>query len=199
MSLLTFIKSRLIKGSPERLDLKYKTGFWDSLRRVEELAHYSIVAGYFQFLKRDGSLLDIGCGEGLLRERIGSGNYSFYTGFDLSAQAILMTKSKEDIKTSFLVADMNTYTPTNRFDAIIFNEVIYYSNVLNTLQRYSEFLKKDGVFILSNFDSQNDKINWSDITPIFQLYDETIVINKNGTRWVIKVLLNNSGRKNRTL
>jgi 2-polyprenyl-3-methyl-5-hydroxy-6-metoxy-1,4-benzoquinol methylase len=199
MSLLTFIKSRLIKGSPERLDLKYKTGFWDSLRRVEELAHYSIVAGYLQFLKKGGTILDIGCGEGLLQERIGAGNYSLYTGFDLSAEAISMAKSKEDTKTSFLVADMNTFKSATRFDAIIFNEVIYYSNVLNTLQRYSGFLKEDGIFILSNFDSQNDKINWNDITRMFQLYDETIVINKNGTRWVIKVLLNNQDLKNRTL
>jgi len=195
MSLFTFLKSRLVKGSPERLDLKYKTGFWNNLRGVEELAHYSIVAGYFQFLKKGGTVLDIACGEGLLQQRIGAGNYSFYTGFDLSAEAISMAKSKEDIQTSFLVADMNTYKPATQFDAIIFNEVIYYSNVLNTLRRYSEFLKEDGIFILSNFDSQNGKIPWDDINRTFQIYDETEVSNKNGTQWVIKVFLNKSQTK----
>jgi len=195
MSVIAFFKSRLIKGSPERLDLKYKTGFWDSLRGVEELAHYSIVAGYFQFLKSGGSILDIGCGEGLLQQRISAGNYSFYTGFDLSSEAISMAKSKEDSKTFFLVQNMNKYKSATQFDAIIFNEVIYYSNVMNTLHRYSEFLKEDGIFILSNFDSQNDKIAWNDITDVFQLYDETKVINKNGTGWVIKVLLNNTRLK----
>ena len=190
MSLITFIKSRLIKGSPERLDLKYKTGFWDSLKGIQELAHYSIVAGYFQFLKKGGSVLDIGCGEGLLQERLGTGNYSHYTGFDLSAEAISTAKLKEDIKTSFLVADMKLFKPSIQFDAIVFNEVIYYANVLNMLRQYSQFLKPDGVFILSNFDSQNDKINWAEITSHFQLYDETTIVNKNGTRWVVKALLN---------
>lgn len=192
MSLLTFIKSRLIKGSPERLDLKYKTGFWENLKSVDELAHYSVVAGYFLFLKKGGTVLDIGCGEGILQERLGTHNYAHYTGFDLAAEAVITAKMKENITTSFLVADMKTFTSSEKFDAIIFNEVIYYSNVLNTLNRYSAFLKPDGVFILSNFDSQNDKINWNEIAGRFQLYDETTVINKNGTRWVVKVLLNRS-------
>jgi 2-polyprenyl-3-methyl-5-hydroxy-6-metoxy-1,4-benzoquinol methylase len=190
MSLFTFLKSRLVKGSPERLDLKYKTGFWDSLRDIKELAHYSVVAGYFQFLKKGGTVLDIGCGEGLLQERIGTTSYTEYIGFDLSAEAILMAKSKEEAKTSFVVADMKTYKPSMQFDAIIFNEVIYYTNALNTLDQYSGFLKPDGIFILSNFDSQNSKIPWNDITPIFQNFDQTEVINKNGTKWIVKVLLN---------
>ena len=190
MSLLTYLKGRLIKGSPERLDLKYRTGFWDNLKSVEELAHYSIIVGYFGFLKKGGSLLDIGCGEGLLQQRIGPENYSDYTGIDLAAEGVKTAKLKEDAKTAFLVADMKTFRSDKQFDAIIFNEVIYYAPVLKTLQQYATMLKPDGVFILSNFDSQNDKIPWNDISNYFPTYDETVVINKNGMRWVVKVLAN---------
>ncbi|MDB5281459.1 MAG: Methyltransferase type 11 [Bacteroidota bacterium] len=190
MSLLSFLKTHLVKGSPERLDLKYKTGHWDYLREIPELAHYSIIAGYFQFLKKGGSVLDIGCGEGLLQERIGRDNYSGYSGFDLAAEGITRAKAKEDDKTSFAVADMNTYTTSKTFDVIIFNEVIYYSNVLNTLIRYSAFLKPDGIFILSNFSNQNEKIGWEEIYRHFHCHDETTLFNKIGSGWVVKVLQN---------
>ena len=191
MSVIRFLKSRFVKDSAERLDLKYKTGHWNNLRTINEFAHYSIIAGYFQFLKKGGSILDIGCGEGLLADRIGAFNYSIYSGFDFSRDAIDMAQSRMNGNTFFTVSDMNSHEPAQTFDAIVFNEVIYYnSNTLATLKRYSKFLSPQGIFIISCFTSQNDKINWNEIEPYFALYDRTTVTNSIGSGWVIRVLLN---------
>ena len=58
------------------------------LKEIGELAHYSAIVGYCYYLNKSGTILDIGCGEGILQERLRSLNYSRYVGVDISAKAI---------------------------------------------------------------------------------------------------------------
>lgn len=192
MSFSSYFKRNFIKNSAERHDKKYKEGHWMPLREIHELAHYSIIAGYFQFLKKNGSLLDVGCGEGILQERIAPSNYSKYFGLDISQEAIKIAKIKADDKTFFTCTNLNDFEPAEKYDAIVFNEALYYvGNHEAVVKRYSQFLKPDGIFIFSNFLNQNKKISWADIEKYFPKYDETIVTNKYQKSWVCKVLMNN--------
>ncbi len=55
---------------------QFKNGEWDYIKQLDELAHYSIIAGYFQFIKQGCSILDVGCGEGILQMRLSPHAYS---------------------------------------------------------------------------------------------------------------------------
>jgi 2-polyprenyl-3-methyl-5-hydroxy-6-metoxy-1,4-benzoquinol methylase len=183
-------KKNLVKNSGERWDYKYEKGDWKWLKDVTELAHYSILAGYFQYLKKGGSILEIGCGEGLLQERIASSQYSKYVGIDISEAAIKIASVKEDEKTTFIAVDMNKYVPTEKFDAIIFNESLYYvMNPAAVLIRYGAYLKPRGVFILSNFLNQDQKLPWSKMESVYPKYDETKITNARGDSCVCRVLI----------
>src|SRR5262245_50731925 len=63
---------------------QYRNRYWDFLTGLEEVPHYSVIAGYLRFLKPGGSVLDVGCGEGILQTCFGSGAYSRYVGIDWS-------------------------------------------------------------------------------------------------------------------
>lgn len=192
--MLRFLRRHLIKNSAERWDMKYARGNWKPLREIHELGHYSIIAGYFQYLKPGGTILDVGCGEGLLQERISPALYSKYTGIDLSAEAIRQAAHKANEKTFFVVADMQKFSTTEMFDAIVFNESIYYvNNRLNVIKHFAEFLADGGIFIFSNFESQDKKISWPEIETLFPRHDETKIINRNGSAAVCKVLMKTQG------
>jgi 2-polyprenyl-3-methyl-5-hydroxy-6-metoxy-1,4-benzoquinol methylase len=192
MSISSFLKRNFIKNSAERHDIKYKQGHWKPLRDIHELGHYSIIAGYFLFLKKGGSILDIGCGEGILQERISNSNYSFYKGIDIAEEAIRIAKAKENSNTGFECINLKEFSTEERFDAVIFNEALYYvGKQAEVVKKYSSFLKNDGIFIFSNFLSQNNKICWSEIESSFPKYDQTIITNIYEKSWVCKVLLNN--------
>jgi 2-polyprenyl-3-methyl-5-hydroxy-6-metoxy-1,4-benzoquinol methylase len=192
MSFSSFFKRKFIKNSAERHDEKYKNGHWEPLREIHELGHYSIIAGYFLFLKKGGSLLDIGCGEGILQERITPANYSRYTGIDIANQAIILAKSKEDQQTAFECINLKDFETEEKYDAVIFNEALYYvGGQVDIVKRFASYLKPDGILIFSNFQSQNSKIPWSEIENVFPKHDETIITNSYGSKWVCKVLLNN--------
>lgn len=61
---------------------EYEAGRWTYLGQLPELARFSVLIGYH--FKPGGSILDIGCGEGVLYERMQAHGYSRYVGVDLS-------------------------------------------------------------------------------------------------------------------
>ncbi len=190
MSLATDLKVfiRRITGREqrkiERWNREYAEGKWAWLRRLDELAHHSVLAGYFMEIKPQGTVLDVGCGEGLLQERITPFHYSKYMGTDLD-KAIEIASKKNDEKTHFVVGDMNTFNPGESFDAIIFNESIYYlHDTVGGLQRYEEFLKPDGIFIISMFQSEKNIATKQRIQEKYTTLDEVTITNTKGTTWM---------------
>lgn len=190
--LFNWINWKPYKVSQQEWESQYQSGRWEYLRQLNELAHYSIIAGYFYYLKSGGSLLDIGCGEGLLQERLGSGSYSHYIGIDLSAGAIARAAHKNDTKTQFICTDVNGYIPGQCFDAIVFNEVLYYfDEPLNVLKQYESYLNKDGVFIISMFMNEKAPAIWNQLESFYQVLDGTKLTNiKSGNSWICKVCKN---------
>jgi SAM-dependent methyltransferase len=136
----------------ESWDAQYANGTWGVLSEFEEISRYAVIVGYLNYLKPCSSLLDVGCGDGVLLERLRPYGYRKYVGLDLSAVAIAKLLPMQDPKTSFLQGDAETFQPSESFDAIIFNECLYYFNdPLGTLERYSKFLLPEGILIVSVF------------------------------------------------
>src|SRR5690348_2798439 len=51
--------------SQKQWEAEYQNGRWEYMKNLEELARYSIIVGYVDYLKKGGAILDVGCGEGI--------------------------------------------------------------------------------------------------------------------------------------
>ncbi|MHB1586649.1 MAG: class I SAM-dependent methyltransferase [Acidiferrobacteraceae bacterium] len=174
---------------PEQWDLEYQNGRWDYLRGVDELAHYSVIAGYCRHFIQGGSIWDVGCGEGILCNVLDDSCYSFYLGTDFSEQAISRAVGRVDgPKRMFRVADMHDFDPQRRFNMIVFNESLYYSQApANVLRRHAAFLEPDGLLVVSMYLSRRSPI-WNEIRSVGRLLDEVQIRNRNGTCWTCQLL-----------
>lgn len=121
---------------------QYQSGYWSFMKELDELARYSVIAGYFKYFKHITSILDIGCGEGILRENLDPTSYSKYVGIDISDAAIRLASQKEYLKTSFIAADAANFIPKEQFDAIVFNESLYYfDDPLLITEKYAQYFE----------------------------------------------------------
>jgi len=131
-------------------DEQYSDGRWNLLTENDELIRYAILDAYARAIKPEASILDIGCGEGLLQQHLTS--YKRYVGVDISDVAISRARTREDSCTSFITSDASRFSPEATFDVIVFNESLYYfADPLAVLEHYRRFLKDDGLFLISMF------------------------------------------------
>lgn len=153
-----WLKSRLDRGrrsdgllqSAQTWEAQYAAGRWDFLAELSELARFSVLAGYICHLKPGGTVLDTGCGQGVLMRRLPSSCYSRYVGIDLSGSAISVAQEHGNERSTFLAADCEEYSPTEHFDVIVFNEVLCcLRDPLRTVERYVRSLNPDGILLVS--------------------------------------------------
>jgi SAM-dependent methyltransferase len=167
---------------------EYASGRWAFLRGVSELARYSVLVGYLRHLKPGGSVLDIGCGEGLLFRRYRDYGYSRYVGIEISAAALTPLQELQNDATTFVCVDAETYQPKERFDAIVFNETLYYfREPLALAARYAEALHEDGVMLVSTYvGSARARAILRLLKKRFRMVDETTMTHDSAT-WVCTV------------
>src|SRR5262245_38166695 len=173
--------------SKEVWEEQYRRGGWEFMRGLDELARYSVVAGYLQGLKPGGSVLDVGSGEGLLWDHLHPLGCSRYLGIDLSEAAVAQAAGRVSEKAAFAAADAETYIPPGKWDAVVFNECVYYfKDPLESVRRYEPYLEGGGIFIVSTFRSRRTDVIAKRLEEIYPLLEETAVANRKGT-WVVRV------------
>jgi 2-polyprenyl-3-methyl-5-hydroxy-6-metoxy-1,4-benzoquinol methylase len=135
------------------LDAQYAAGQWDYLGSIDEAPRFGAVSAYCRLLATGGSLLEIGCGTGLLVQQLDRARYKTYTGVDLSSEAISRASSLANDHTTFVAADARTFVPSEAVDLIVFNEVLeYFADPLGLVRRYEPFLRPEGSFVVSLYD-----------------------------------------------
>jgi len=180
---------RPIRVSGTFWEKRYKDGAWDRLRTIEELARYSLIVGYVHYLNKGGSILDVGCGEGILYERLCKSNYSRYLGIDVSSVAIARACDKSNATNQFLSTRIEDFRTDEKFDIIIFNECLYYmEEPLKTLRHYESFLTKSGVFVISMYKTMGAWKVWKQFGNHYYIRDTVSVRNAKDECWTIKVL-----------
>lgn len=186
---------RKIRGGRERIDSHYAQGVYDFLRGIEELGRFSVLVGYCHFLKPGARILEIGCGEGILRERLDPARYSRFVGVDISAEAIRRAKADEradDEKAAFVCADAAVWEPGETFDLIVFNECLeYFDDPLAVVRHYEPSLAPGGAFLVSLFAGADTAYTfriWRWLESVYAVEDATRVTNRSGLIWVLKVL-----------
>jgi SAM-dependent methyltransferase len=171
-----------------RWNRQYAAGEWTWLSRPGELARYGVLTAYALELKPGGKLLDVGCGEGLLRDRLHPAAFSRYVGIDFE-EPIRRAIRRADERTQFLVADMNFFVPDVVFDTIVFNESLYiFRNVREGMKRYEEFLAPDGVFLVSMHGGERQQDIWQLLAQRYPVLDEVSITSRDGSKWTCKAL-----------
>jgi 2-polyprenyl-3-methyl-5-hydroxy-6-metoxy-1,4-benzoquinol methylase len=135
--------------SADEWDREYGKGHCDHYGDLRELARYSALIGYIRAAGRRPEILDIGCGTGVLRERLPEDAVGRYVGIDPSRVAIEQARARGCARSTFEVAT----TPSadlGRFDVVVCNEVLYYVDDLPLLlERIRELLKPGGCLVTS--------------------------------------------------
>ena len=175
--------------SARRWENEYRDGQWDFLREEDERERYLLLAEQL-LRRRPGGVLDLGCGEGLLLAALrgqGGGPELHYVGIDLSPTAI--SKARQATGNGhFAVAEIDSYRPARRFDAIVFNESLYYlEDPLGAVSRYLGFLEPGGVIVVSMFESLRTRAIARLLRARLQLQDELGIAKPSG-RWMILFL-----------
>lgn len=174
--------------SREIWESQYRTGHWTRLNDLSEQAHNAMVLSYVSYLRPNSSLLEIGCGEGILLQQLKKIGYRSYTGVDISQVAIDRCSQFRDVKTSFIACNAEMYVPDGNLDVMIFNESAYYfARPILTLQRYAEYLTAEGIFVISLFDMERTRPIRRQLKRVFSVVDETLVVNRGG-KWHCLVL-----------
>ena len=143
-------RSDSLLQSAQTWEAQYAAGRWDFLAELSELARFSVLAGYICHLKPGAAVLDTGCGQGVLLRRLPGSCYSRYVGIDVSASAISVAQERGNERSTFLTADCEEYSPAERFDVIVFNEVLCcLRDPLRTVERYARSLNPGGLVLVS--------------------------------------------------
>jgi SAM-dependent methyltransferase len=158
---------------------------WGRLRATSEIGRYSVIQGYYQHFTPGGSVLDVGCSDGILQERL---SYGRYTGIDVFADTIAHASRKADAKTRFLQADAATYVPDEQFDAIIWNECLYYlEKPIETIRRYRDYLRPNGVIIVSMFyQTFATRRLFRQLSVLGPKVADLRLTNADGAAWVVR-------------
>lgn len=158
---------------------------WARLRSPSELGRYSVIQGYVQQFANGGSVLDVGCSDGILQERM---QYGRYVGIDVFADSIARAAGKTDERTRFEHADAAGYVPSERFDAIIWNECLYYlEKPLEVITRYRQYLRPRGVMIVSMFyQTFATRRLFRQLKVLGPVLADVRLVAPNGSSWVLR-------------
>ncbi|MGY1681938.1 class I SAM-dependent methyltransferase [Geodermatophilus sp. SYSU D01176] len=191
--LLSWVTPYRPMGQGQRLlDAQYASAEWDYLRSIVEAPRFGVVSAYCRLLASDGSLLEIGCGEGLLVEQLDRSRFKHFTGVDISAVAIERARALEDDRTVFVRAEAETYVPDRVFEVIVFNEVLeYFDEPLELVRRYEAFLVPGGHLVASMFaapyTARTQRI-WRQLESRYEVAAHSRVRTARDYTWNVKVL-----------
>jgi 2-polyprenyl-3-methyl-5-hydroxy-6-metoxy-1,4-benzoquinol methylase len=173
-------------------DSQYARLAWDCLGGLKEQARQGVLAAYVESLKPDGAILDVGCGDGQLLRYLACSRHARYVGIDLSDVAIGRAKAHaaaraEADRVMFEAADADTYVPSGEFDAIVWNESLYYfPDPRRAIGRYDAYLAPGGLYVTSLFRGVKSTMILQMLKRTYTLVDETRVTNRRGT-WTCSV------------
>lgn len=189
----TLVDAPRALGRPQTIgewDAQYHAGGWTGLESGAQVAHYAAIVGYVQHLYPEGaSVVDVGCGHGVLFRQLRWLPLRSYVGFDLSATAIAQAAPLVDERARFEVGNFETWSAHERPDVIIFNESIAYTRrPLAVLERYVGMLAEGGCFIVSTTMNSMNRVITRRIRRRFGAAHTTRVENEHGERWEINVL-----------
>jgi SAM-dependent methyltransferase len=161
-------------------------GRWDYLRRYDEAMRCAVLANFIKHFAPDGHILDVGCGDGVLADHLSDNEIAGYTGVDIAPAAVerARARARARAKLAFEIADACSYVPPRSFDAIVYNECLYYlPNPISVMRRHSETLTTGGIILCSCFLTPRTLPLIADIERAFSVLDVVNISIHKGLAW----------------
>ena len=170
--------------STELWDKQYNQGAWDLLQDPEEVPRYQLLVSLWKEHCRPGSILDVGCGDAVLRQflPIEGGRY---VGLDLSPAAIERGRSRILEKDALLAANAESWEIDASYETIILNECVYYfEDPLVTVERYWASRTEGGSLIVSMFGTPRSRAIRQQLIRRWPLVHQEELATERGTWWM---------------
>lgn len=184
---LRFTRGFLLSYGPSPVkklfwDREFSSGKWNFIDDTLGDCVYSHLNRFAQ----NKSVLDLGCGPGNTANEMAPG-YRNYVGVDISKEALAKARRRSEQngrsrENSFERGDFISYLPSEKFDVILFRESMYHvplGKVKKTLDRLSEYLTGDGVFIVRLYVSESGKTKYRPSAMIGIMGREFDVVEKS--------------------
>jgi 2-polyprenyl-3-methyl-5-hydroxy-6-metoxy-1,4-benzoquinol methylase len=181
-----------VKVAREGWERQYRSGGWDYLGGESEAGHYLAIAQLCEHYLRDCSLLDIGCGTGILvghLQQHAAMAPSRYTGIDFAQEAIDQAEASCP-GARFSRLDYSTEPVSGRYDGVIFNETLYcFDDPLAMVHKcIADNMHAGSLLIVSMYGDHHQAL-WDALASSCDTLDERLVENESGVRWKIRALL----------
>jgi len=161
---------------------------WSGLRDLDDAARYGVIAAYLKRLSAGGSVLDVGCAQGVLAEDIAP-FMGRYLGIERDEACVTAARKLGLVNAEFRVADAHTFIPEEKFDAIVFNECLnYLRDPIGQLHRYVQNLTPSGVLITSMAAYRPSLRIISALRNAHQLLEQATVANETGITWIVQAM-----------
>lgn len=138
-------------------DTQYALGLWNYL---DDMSDGTVPLSLIETWAPRPTILDLGCGTSA-NLPLTAGSYRHYHGVDISRKAIAQARALNRPDTSFDVGDIRTFDSSDRYDAILLREVIYYLSAAESaalLRRLPALLTERGRIVVQVYDvSQNEE------------------------------------------
>jgi 2-polyprenyl-3-methyl-5-hydroxy-6-metoxy-1,4-benzoquinol methylase len=126
-------------------------GDWQGLSSDTQHPRYREIALVVVEFCRSGSVLDVGCGEAVLADYL-PGSVT-YVGIEPSVKAAAVASAKVHCRHS---TAENFVAGEERWDCIVFNEMLYYSQApQGLLLKFSKLLRPNGIIIISIYQKRD--------------------------------------------
>jgi SAM-dependent methyltransferase len=128
---------------------QYRSGRWEYLAQPAEDARYRAIVNRIR-RHAAASVLDLGCGSGVLRDHLGPAYTGRYVGIDWSVAA--MAGRARSASELFVCADVTTLPLRGTFDVVILSEVLYYlDEPVRVVERAVDLVAPGGALLVSLF------------------------------------------------
>jgi len=123
------------------------------------------------------TILDVGCGAGVLRRYLPTDQLSSYLGVDPIAAAIEQARVHADERSEFRQVDPMC-AELGEFDVVVCNEVLYFADdPLALADRAGRFVRPGGHLLVSIWRHPGDTLLWRHLQQRYETRDRVAVVN----------------------
>jgi 2-polyprenyl-3-methyl-5-hydroxy-6-metoxy-1,4-benzoquinol methylase len=169
-------------------DERFENVYCKVLENASEMGRHGVIAEIINRTVSKGSILDAGCGTGILSELIDLQRFQ-YLGIDISEVALsLANEKRKKQNVTFQLSSIENFDPQYHFDVIIFNEVLYYLDYKNVMKQISGWASGRKLIITSIFDFAEGLELRKWLQSNADIISEIIVENpKDNLKWHVNI------------
>lgn len=166
---------------------KYRDEKYD-LNHKKEDARYGALLRVLHRYDR-GTMLDLGCGDGVLWKSYRPLSNSLLLGIDYSSTAVSKANELHIPNCRFDCCDYRTFQPEQPISVVVFNESLYYiDDFLEAVHKASKWLTEEGVIVVSMFDTLVTTRIWKKLLRQYSaIQGVTVRDHESDCSWTIRV------------